>query len=111
MAHRKKPLGKMLINVATLGISLFNITRKLSRIFGFEAHAALDNMLALIMLAVAAGIVLTTIWLSLLAILFIDLLALHLSATLALCIIILINLFFLLLCALLMRRKKKKIFF
>lgn len=111
MARRKKSLSTTLINIATLGFSVLSVTQKISRLFGYETHLAVNSILTLIMLSIATGVLLAATWLGLLAILFVYLLSLNWSITLSLCVMVLVNVFFILLCVLFIHKKKRNIFF
>jgi asparagine N-glycosylation enzyme membrane subunit Stt3 len=84
---------------------------KMISLMGEEARLAGRSVVKMIILAIFSGILLVSIWFSVLAMIFIYFSSILLSPYLSLLIIILLNILLLLFISIIMRSTKKKLFF
>lgn len=108
MAKRKHNIGSVILNLLMLLPSFMNLANKVISIVGWEARIAAKSVVSLVILSVFFGVVLTSIWFSLLALIFIWFISFW-SIPLSIFFIILINLVILLIVGFFMAKSKRKL--
>ena len=92
MAHKKKSsVGRTLLRVVTLVPTLFSVFNNVTALVGWEAKRAGKSAVSIVLFAFFAASLLTTIWVCLLAILFLYLVSIQWGQIQALLVLSLIH--------------------
>lgn len=112
MANKKKySLAGSIKDVLLLVPNLVSIARNITTLINLEARLAGKTALVLIVLSVVYAVLIVSVWLCVLALLFIYLLSLHLSPSLSLLVILVLNIALLVIIGFIISRIKKNLFF
>ena len=80
MTHKKKlTISKAILKIIMLVPTLFSVFNNIRVLVGWEARRAGKSIAILLLLSILAGSIITTIWLCLLAMLFLYFISLHWS--------------------------------
>jgi hypothetical protein len=112
MTHKKKlTISKAILKIIMLVPTLFSVFSNISVLIGWEARRAGKSIAILLLLSIVAGSIITTIWLCLLAMLFLYLISLHWSEIQALLCIALLNAVLLIIIGIIMSKVKNNLSF
>ncbi len=110
MTKRKKPtLGRALINLVIGVPTLLSLIGKIVSIIGFEARLAGRSLVSILMLTIISALLLTSIWLCMLAMLFVYLYSLQWPIPFILLTLIGVNLILLVIISIKIMKHKKRL--
>ena len=112
MADQKNNfLSKFIIDISMFVFSLFKIVPNFILLIELEARSAGKSIIALLILYLIAGTLITSIWLCILAMCFVYFISLNLSWLLSLFIIVIVNILLLVITALVITKSKNNLSF
>lgn len=91
--------------------TFFTLVNELIHLASLESKLAVKSLVKIVALSFIVATLLTSTWLCILALLFVLIIAMHLSSSFALCIITLLNVLLLVMVSILIIRAKDKLFF